>query len=67
MSAKILTKIKKYYRLLPLIGGILSIIGIFIPAWYSIAIYDENTWMWGLIERITVSEFDFLHAELLIP
>ncbi len=23
--------------------------------------------MWGLIERITVGEFDFLHAELLIP
>ena len=60
-------KVKKYYWLLPLIGGILSIVGIFIPAWYSITVYDENIWMWGLIERITVSEFDFLHAELLIP
>jgi len=62
-----LKKIKKYYWLLPLIGGILSIIGIFIPAWYSITVYDENIWLWGLIERITVSEFDFLHAELLTP
>lgn len=62
-----MTKIKKYYWFLPLIGGILSIVGIFIPAWYSITVYDENIWMWGLIERITVSEFDFLYAELLIP
>ena len=62
-----MTKIKKYYWFLPLIGGILSIIGIFIPTWYSITVYDENIWMWGLIERITVGEFDFLHAELLIP
>jgi len=62
-----LKKIKKFYWFLPLIGGILSIVGIFIPAWYSITVYDENIWMWGLIERITVSEFDFLHAELLIP
>ena len=64
-----MTKIKKYYWLLPLIGGILSIIGIFIPAWYSITVYNENIWMWGLIEHIfpTGSVFDFLHAELLIP
>ncbi len=62
-----MTKIKKYYWLLPLIGGIISIIGIFIPTWYSITVYSENIWMWGLIERITVGEFDFLHAELLIP
>jgi hypothetical protein len=62
-----LTKIKKYYWLLPLIGGIISIICIFIPTWYSITVYDENVWMWGLIERITAGEFDFLHAELLIP
>lgn len=69
MSDKILTKIKKYYWLLPLIGGILSIIGIFIPAWYSITVYDENIWMWGLIEHIfpTGSVFDFLPTELLIP
>ena len=27
---------------------------------------EENIWMWGLIERITVGEFDFLHFELSI-
>lgn len=61
-------KIKKYYWVLPLLGGILSIIGLFIPAWYSITVYDENIWMWGLIERISLGGvFNFLDAELLIP
>ena len=63
-----MTKIKKYYWVLPLIGGTLSIIGLFIPAWYSITAYDENLWMWGLIEHISVGGvYDFLPAELLIP
>ena len=61
-------KIKEYYWILPLSGGILSIIGLFIPVWYSITEYEENLWMWGLIEHISVGGvFDFLPPELLIP
>lgn len=63
-----MTTIKKFYWILPLAGGILSIIGLFIPLWYSITAYEENLWMWGLIEHISVGGvFDLLPAELLIP
>ncbi|QEE16774.1 hypothetical protein DSAG12_02604 [Promethearchaeum syntrophicum] len=63
-----MTTLKKKNWILPLSGGILSIIGLFIPVWYSTTGFKENLWMWGLIEHITVGNvFDFLPPELLIP
>ena len=63
-----MTTIKKKYWILPLSGGILSIIGLFIPVWYNITAFDENLWMWGLIRHISAGGvFGFLPPELLIP
>ena len=63
-----MTTIKKKYWILPLCGGIISIIGLLIPVCYSTTAYDENLWMWGLIHHISSGGvFDFLPPELLIP
>ncbi|MHA1475194.1 MAG: hypothetical protein ACTSPA_07700 [Promethearchaeota archaeon] len=63
-----MTTIKKKSWILPLCGGILSIIGLLIPVCYSTTAYDENLWMWGLIHHISSGGvFEFLPPELLIP
>ncbi len=64
-----MVEIGKYYWLLPLCGGILSIIGFLIPVWYSSTAWDENLWIWGLIEHISPSgsEFTLSPKELFIP
>ncbi|WP_371806099.1 hypothetical protein [Candidatus Lokiarchaeum ossiferum] len=56
------------YWVLPLNGGILSIIGLFIPVWYSSTGFRENLWMWGMIHHITGGDvFEILPSELFIP
>ncbi|MFW9971022.1 MAG: hypothetical protein ACFFDF_12580 [Candidatus Odinarchaeota archaeon] len=46
-------KINKYYWLIPLIGGVLSLIGLLIPTWYSPPVWVEYWWLIGLIHHIT--------------
>jgi hypothetical protein len=69
MENNFLREIKRFYWIFPLCGGIISIIGFFIPAWYSTTEWDENLWIWGLIEHIlpSSSEFTLLPKELFIP
>ncbi len=61
--------VNKRLLILPLIGSIISIIGLFILAWYSTTSYEENLWMVGIIQHFPSggSVFDFLPAELFIP
>jgi len=60
---------KNYYWLLPLAGGIISIIGFFIPAWYSPLAFEEYLWITGIIHHVLPSGdvFEILPPELFIP
>ncbi|MFX0030477.1 MAG: hypothetical protein ACFE8B_14800 [Candidatus Hermodarchaeota archaeon] len=61
-------EIKKLYLLLPLIGGVLSIIGILIPAWYSPPPWVEYIWIAGIIHHVTAGDvLDVLPIEMFIP
>jgi len=55
--------------ILPLVGGILTLLGLNVPAWYSITSWEENLWITGKIEHIFGSEsiFDILPNEMFIP
>lgn len=62
-------KNKSYYWILPLVGGIFSLIGLIIPAWYSKTSYKENLWIVGIIEHIfwDGNIFQILPPEMFIP
>jgi len=64
-----LNDVSKRLLIIPLIGSIISIIGLFIPVWYSTTSYEENLWMIGIIQHFPSggSVFDILPAELFIP
>ncbi|MFW9952117.1 MAG: hypothetical protein ACFFKA_18505 [Candidatus Thorarchaeota archaeon] len=48
-----MSEIKKKYWLIPLIGGLFSLIGFLIPAWYSPPIWVEYIWIIGIIHHVT--------------
>ena len=60
---------KIYYSILPLIGSVLTLIGLSIPTWISITSFGENVWMVGIIEHILVSGsvFDLMPIEFILP
>lgn len=62
-------KFRKFFSILPLFGGILTLIGLFVPSWYSITSFEENVWMVGIIEHILGSEsiFDFMPIDFILP
>jgi hypothetical protein len=63
-----LSEIKKHYWLLPLTGGILSIIGFLFPAWYSPPIWVEYIWIIGIIYHVNGGDvLDILPYEMFIP
>jgi hypothetical protein len=63
-----LTEIKKLYWLIPLIGGILSLIGLVIPVWYSPPAWIENVWITGIIHHVTGGNvLDTQPPEMFIP
>ncbi|MHA2036383.1 MAG: hypothetical protein ACW98X_08105 [Promethearchaeota archaeon] len=48
-----MSEIKKYYWLIPLVGGFFSLIGFLFPAWYSPPFWVEYVWMIGVIHHVT--------------
>jgi hypothetical protein len=63
-----LSNIKKYYWLIPLIGGVISLIGFLIPAWYSPPVWIEYVWMIGIIHHVTGGNvIDIAPPEMFIP
>jgi len=63
-----LSEIKKFYWLIPLIGGVFSLIGLVIPTWYSPPVWVEYWWFIGLIHHVTGGNvIAFGPLELSIP
>ncbi len=48
-----MSNVNKFYWILPIIGGVISIIGIFIPVWYSPPPWTEYVWIIGYIHHVT--------------
>lgn len=60
--------IKKFYWLIPLIGGTLSLLGLLIPTWYSPPVWIEYWWFIGLIHHVTGGDvIEFGPLEISIP
>lgn len=62
-------KNKNFFWIFPLLAGIISLIGLIIPAWYSKTSFKENLWIVGIIEHIfwDGSIFEILPPELFMP
>lgn len=64
-----MNEVNKKLLILPFIGSIILIIGLFIPAWYSTTSWEENLWMVGIIQHFPSggSVIELLPTELFIP
>ncbi|MBY9019871.1 MAG: hypothetical protein KGD67_02355 [Candidatus Lokiarchaeota archaeon] len=60
--------IKKYYWLIPIVGGIISLIGMTVPIWYSTTVWVEYVWIIGIIHHVTGGNvLDWAPIEMLFP
>ena len=60
--------IKKIYCILPIVGGIISLLVFAFPVWYSPPPWIEYIWMNGRILHVTVGDvLDWLPNEMFIP
>jgi hypothetical protein len=63
-----LSEIKKFYWLIPLFGGTLSLVGLLFPTWHSPPIWVEYVWLLGLIHHVTGGNvIEFGPLEMSIP
>ncbi|MFX1566956.1 MAG: hypothetical protein ACFFCV_01155 [Promethearchaeota archaeon] len=63
-----MSKIKKLNCLLPIVGGIISLLVFMFPVWYSPSPWIEYIWINGRIRHVTAGDvLDWLPNEMFIP
>lgn len=63
-----MSNIKKYYWIISLLGGFVSLFGFFTPTWYSPPVWIEHVWMIGLIHHVTGGNVvEIAPTEMFIP